>query len=220
MVVAQNIDEHGDGTITQAKIMRTEMTEDYALRQVEQTLNFLINSGVVGALLFSVLFPVALTPLVPSDESVTFFGDRAIFGMLMTYFFFIYSSLFFSIWITFVTIHYYLHISIWMPTLELKLWYLTTLNILPSIVSITFGCILASSFSLPFGIAVTVTPMAGLISLGMDLIMLAALAYKIFSPAGGDAVIVKEMHTRLQTMFVKKKMLILTKHEPPQQSYC
>lgn len=219
MVAEENLDSGGDGILTQEKIMKNESTEDFALRMIEQNLNFLINTGVVGALLLSVLFPVALTPLVASNESIAYFGDRAIYGLLISYFFFIYSSLFFSIWITFITIHYYLHITIWMPTLDLKLWYIMELNILPAVVSITFGCILSSSFSLPFGIAVAITPTAGLIALGMDLFMLAVLGYRIFSPKGGDVMLVKELHKRVQKTLIEHHSLILRAHDNPPQSH-
>lgn len=169
---------------------------------IEQTLNFLINAGVVGALLLSVLFPVALTPLVPSDESVLFFGDNLTYGILITYFVFVYSSLFFSLWITFMTIHYYLHITLWMPTLELKLWYCNDLNTLPAVVVITHSCVLAAAFSLPFGIGLAITPEAGLIALILDLLMLGSMAFNIFSPNGGDAMIIKELHSKLQKMLL------------------
>lgn len=95
--------------------------EEYCLRLIEQSLNFLINSGVVGALLLSVLFPIALTPIPTSDESLEFFGEAAVDGLNYTYFSFLYTSLFFSVWITFMTLHYYLHLTMWMPTLEMKM---------------------------------------------------------------------------------------------------
>ena len=168
-----------------------------------------INSGVVGALLVSVIFPVALTPIVASDESVIFFGESGIFGLLMTYFFFLYMSLFFSIWITYMTIHYYLHITLWMPTLELKLWYCNELNTLPAVVVITHGCVLASAFCLPFGIAVCITPEAGLIAAIFCLLMLGYMGYNIFSPAGGDAMLVQELHCRFRKMLTKSGEIVV-----------
>ena len=199
-----NDSDDGCGKLTEEML---EEHKDEVNDLVEQSLNFLINAGVVGALLLSVLFPVALTPLVPSDESVVFFGEHVSLGLLITYFVFVYASLYFSIWITYMTIHYYLHITLWMPTLELKLWYCNDLNTLPAIVVVTHSSVLAAALSLPFGISLAITPEAGLIALVLDTLMLGNMAYNLLSPNGGEAMIIKELHGRLQKMLVADGIL-------------
>ena len=118
MVNEIQLDKDGDGNLSKDELL---MQEEYCLRLIEQSLNFLVNAGVVGALLMSIIFPISLTALPYGEKSLTFFGNQALLGFVSTYYVFLYSSLFFSIWITFMTLHYYLHITLWMPTLEMKM---------------------------------------------------------------------------------------------------
>ena len=94
-----------------------------------------------------------------------------------------------------------------MPTLELKLWYCNDLNPLPAIVVVRHGSVLAAALSLPFGISLAITPEAGLIALILDTLMLGNMAYNMLSPNGGEAMIIKELHGRLQKMLVADGIL-------------
>lgn len=200
MVSEYEVDADGDGNITEEEMQEKE---EHCLRLVEQALNFLINSGVVGALLLSVLFPQVLIPLVPSDDSLQFFGDSYIMGFYYTYVFFMYFGLFCSIWITFMTIHYYLHITIWMPTTELKMWYVTELNVLPGVVFLTHACVVASAIALPFGICVGISSEAAFIAAAGCLVMFGYILGGLFSTEGGDAVVIRELHKRTRQMLIK-----------------
>jgi hypothetical protein len=213
MIAEIFIDSDTDGTFNSKFAEKNFLLEDYSLRLIEQTLNFLINSGVVGALLLSILFPIALLPMLPSNESVAFFGDDQILVMLVFYAVFMYTSLFFSIWVTYMTLHYYLHITIWMPTLALKMWYVCELDTLPAVALVTHGCILASALALPFGIAVVITPAAGLIALVFDVIMLGVIAYSLFSPEGADSQLVRELHKQTQILLIDRG--VLERHKVP-----
>lgn len=76
------------------------------------------------------------------------------------------------------------------------------LNTLPAVVLVTHGCILAGALALPFGIAVGVTPIAALIALIMLLAMMIYIGFNVFSARGGDAVLIRELHKRLQKMLI------------------
>ena len=67
---------------------------------------------------------------------------------------------------------------------------------------VTHGCILAAALALPFGIAVGISPEGGLIALVFLFLMLIYIGFNIFSSKGGDAVVIKELHKRLQNMLV------------------
>ena len=200
MVSEFEVDADGDGNITEEEM---EEKEEHCLRLVEQALNFLINSGVVGALLLSVLFPQVLIPLVPSDDSLQFFGDSTIMGFYYTYLVCMYFGLFCSIWITFMTIHYYLHITIWMPTTELKMWYVTELNVLPGVVFLTHACVVASGIALPFGICVGISSEAAIVAAIGCTAMFGYILVGLLSSDGGDAVVIRELHSRTRKMLIK-----------------
>jgi hypothetical protein len=187
-----------------------KMTQDDEIAEVERkyrlvdfSLNFLINSGVVGALLLSVLFPLVLTPLIYSDDSQEFFGDTNLIAFSYVYFFLMYFSLFCSIWLTFMTIHYYLHITIWMPTIDMKMWYVTELNTLQGISAITHMCIVGAMIALPFGIAVMISSEAAVISLLFLVIISIFLLVSLFHPKSGDAKLVKEFHGRIKSLLIE-----------------
>ena len=205
MVQEFKLDEDGDGDISPEEM--EAHTEDCD-RLISQALDFLINSGVVGALLLSVLFPQVFIPLVPSDDSLQFFGDTTVMTFYYFYVVNMYFSLFCSIWITFMTIHYYLHITIWMPTTELKMWYVTDLNVMPGVVFVTHACVISSALALPFGICVGISSEAAIISGIWCIGMFAYLFGTTMSSSGGDARVVQELHKRTRHMMIKKGKLL------------
>lgn len=194
------LDEDGDGDISPEEM---ETNEERCKTLISQALDFLINSGVVGALLLSVLFPQVFVPLIPSDDSLQFFGDTTIMTFYYFYVVNMYFSLFCSIWITFMTIHYYLHITIWMPTTELKMWYVTELNVMPGVVFLTHACIISSALALPFGICVGISSEAAIVSGIICIMMFAHLFGSMFSSTGGEARVMQELHKRTRKMLIK-----------------
>lgn len=201
MVQEFKLDEDGDGDISPEEMAAHQ---DDCDRLVSQALDFLINSGVVGALLLSVLFPQVFIPLIPSDDSLQFFGDTTV----MTFYYFyvtnMYLSLFCSLWITYMTLHYYLHITIWMPTTELKMWYVTDLNVMPGVVFVTHVCVISSALALPFGICVGISSEAAVISGIWCIGMFAYLFGSTMSSTGGDTRVIQELHKRTRYMLIQK----------------
>ena len=92
------------------------------------------------------------------------------------------------------------------------LGYVNELETLPAVVFITHVCILEAALALPFGIALTCTPTAGLIALIFFTLTMIYMGFNIFSPRGGDAVVIKELHERLRKMYIKKGFMKI-KHE-------
>lgn len=205
MVQEFKLDEDGDGDISAEEM---EAHEEDCDRLISQALDFLINSGVVGALLLSVLFPQVFIPLVPSDDSLQFFGDTTIMTFYYFYVVNMYFSLFCSIWITFMTIHYYLHITIWMPTTELKMWYVTDLNVMPGVVFVTHACVISSALALPFGICVGISSEAAIVSACWCIGMFVYLFGTTLSSTGGDARVIQELHKRTRHMLIRKGKLL------------
>ena len=90
-----------------------ELSSESGTQIIEQTLDFFINSGVVGALIFGVLFSYVMGPLPISETSEEYFGAHTIDILIIFYYIFVYTALFIAIWIVFSTIHSYLHLSLW-----------------------------------------------------------------------------------------------------------
>jgi hypothetical protein len=155
----------------------------------------------------SILYEIALTPGSYSDDSIDFFGEDILESFRIAFMIFLYSALFFSIWILFMTIHYYLILTIWLPTLELKLWYVTKADVVPMVVLISHCCIVASALCLPFGIAMYINPEAGLIAVVMAIFMLAYIGFNLFSTRGGDAFLIKHQHIKGKEMLVRLGMM-------------
>ena len=131
---------------------------------VEQTLSLLTSVGVIGALLISVSLPLVLTPLTPSDAAQQFFGTTGVDVVTYLYRILIIGTAVESLLTVLACLKAYMQLSVWMPTLELKMWWCTHI----SVTSVVWGSnvILMLAFaSLPFGVAVNVSPGIGLVTL-------------------------------------------------------
>jgi hypothetical protein len=176
----------------------TISAEEYAASEeqrkdtIDQVLSMLSTTGVVGALLISVLLPISLTPLTPSDESVAFFGDYAI-GVIDTLFgVFQNTSLCLAFLTTYFSARKYMQLSVWMPTIDLKSWYLLIMPLAPISIMTQF-CVLFAAVSLPLGVAIAISPARAL--LAFILVVLSSII--IFLEAtvgGGDALLLGKLH--------------------------
>mmetsp|Transcript_21276 Transcript_21276/g.35638 ORF Transcript_21276/g.35638 Transcript_21276/m.35638 type:complete len:266 (-) Transcript_21276:258-1055(-) len=163
------MDKDGDGSVS---IEELKNGEEQQKESIDQALTLLVNAGVVAALIFSVLYSTALAPLEPSGESTRFLGDICCTVFSYIYYIGVLVSLISSITCIAVSTRMYLHLSVWMATLELKTWYITEKSMVP-IINLSNTSIIGASVALPFGVTVNVTPAAGLISI----IVIAVMVY-------------------------------------------
>ncbi len=122
---------------------------------------------MVGALIFSVLFSTVLTPLSVSDESSDFFKPWIITAFTYVYYVAVYLSLARSFTIIYSSVMLYLKLSVWMPTIETKMWFISEVSLTP-VVNNGLICLISASVAIPFGVAVNVSPGAALVALIME----------------------------------------------------
>jgi len=154
------IDIDNNGIIDKDEL---EKSREHCLKMIEAFQSQLLNYGVICGLYFTVLFPIALSPIVVSNNSQIFFDTIIINIFTYIYYCCIYISLIQSLLMVYKASRYYLHLTLWMPNIELKYWYINTVPI-QTFIFTSNRIIKFVILSLPFGIAVGVSPISGLIS--------------------------------------------------------
>jgi hypothetical protein len=134
------------------------------LKMIDSFQSQLLNYGVICGLYFTVLFPIVLFPITISLESKNFFNNITINIFSYIHYCCIYFSLMQSLSLIFQASRYYLHLTVWMSNNELKYLYIKTVPIKTFIIT-SNSIIKYIIISLPFRIAVSVSPITGLISL-------------------------------------------------------
>ena len=71
-----------------------------------------------------------------------------------------------------------------MSTQELKLWYITEVSSIPEIAPAVHSCIISAAIFVPFGIAVSVSPTAGLIALILGSVMFVQIGTSMLTSKG------------------------------------
>lgn len=151
------IDVDRNGTITDAEYKENEKTQ---YRVVDACLAQLLNVSIVAGLTLTVFYPMAMTKLEPSPTSVHYLGSTTTDIFTYAYYIFMYYCVVQSVLLIYKSARAYLHLSMWMSSLEMKMWYLNQLNML-TYVSACFNIIKSVIWSVPMGVAVTVSPLAG-----------------------------------------------------------
>ena len=95
-----------------------------------------------------------------------------------------------------------------MPTTELKMWYVTDLNVMPGVVFVTHACVISSALALPFGICVGISSEAAIVSACWCIGMFVYLFGTTLSSTGGDARVIQELHKRTRYMLIRKGKLL------------
>jgi len=130
---------------------------------IESFQSQLLNYGIISGLYFTILFPLVLSPIIISPYLESFFNPIAIKLFIYIHYCCIYYALMQSLSLIYQASRYYLHLTIWMPNIELKYWYINTIPI--KIFIITANSIIKFIIlSLSFGITYGVSPVTGLIS--------------------------------------------------------
>jgi hypothetical protein len=100
-----------------------EAAKEEAEKMVEALLNLYINSGVVAALILSIVYPMLLTPIEYSGQSVDYFGHNICVYSYYIYYCMITSALVLSLSLLFDSIQFYKHMSLWATSLESRVMY-------------------------------------------------------------------------------------------------
>ena len=151
------MDKDGDGVISQ------EEKDETTQKMVDECNNLLVNLGVVGALILSIVFPMCLQDYTASDANEQFFGERATHVFLILYHVLVMLTTVCAIMVVMGSLFMYKHLNFFMVTSEMRAWWLNTISITPVVMcaQILFVFMIAS---IPFGAASTQSPLAALIS--------------------------------------------------------
>jgi len=133
------LDTDGDGDLSSE-----ELENESSVKVVERTLSYIVNTGVVGALIFSVLFSSLQTPLAVSQSSSDFFDETTITVLSGIYYCSIYVSLSCSMWLIFNFVQQCTFLTAWFPNTDLQLWYLSEKSPLALSVMASYVCLVAS----------------------------------------------------------------------------
>jgi hypothetical protein len=158
----QNIalDTNHDGVIDSDEL---EESKENRTKLIEQCLSQLLNYGVIGGLAVSVLYAVSLNSLTPSESTLYYLNHPTI----LAFYYIFYTCLYYSMTLSFLLIYKssraYLQLSLWMPTLDMKHWYISEISMKPFIFT-TIRIIEGLAVSIPFGATVSISPAAGVIA--------------------------------------------------------
>ena len=154
------LDADGDGKLTDEELIQLEETSK---ENVEKTLGLLLNSGVVGALILSMLYSLTFTTVTYQDKSVEFFGER-----LCDFFYYVMMILInlataSSFILIFFSTRVYTHLAFWLCTTSAKLKYMSEVK-LSLVAGLAMIIMFFAILAIPFAAAVLASPGAGLIS--------------------------------------------------------
>jgi hypothetical protein len=161
MIQRIDIDTNADGSITEAEYQQNEKSQ---LKVVDACLAQLLNTGIVAGLTLTVFYPMAMSKLEPSEDSLAYFGHTVTDVFTYAYYIFMYYCVVESVILVYKSARAYLHLSMWMSCLDMKLWYLDRIN-MGAYVASSFNIIKSVVWSVPMGVAVTVSPLAGALAL-------------------------------------------------------
>lgn len=148
------MDKNGDGNITCAEY---EAYMSNAQLMIDKVTNLLLNSGVVGALFISFLYPQLFNNISVSDENQQFFGDTCIEAFFYIYYALLMCSVSSGILLVYFAMRIFIYLNVWLNSLEAKIEYiqLVPFNLIAvlGIWTITF-----SIWTIPFAVALAIKP--------------------------------------------------------------
>ena len=157
-IALAKLDVDGDGSFSEEE---RAFFEETANKLVESTLNFNINTGVVAALILSMVFPFAMS----APESDQQWESSVQVALLMLYLIFMQLSLACSLSLIYISSRMYVHIVYWMPNVYSQIWYVRQQRQMILFISLLQLCqIFFVAFAVIFG-AVYVYALKGLLAL-------------------------------------------------------
>jgi hypothetical protein len=180
-----SLNDDNDGTLSEKEM---EKFEETTKESVEKTLGLLLNSGVVGALILSMLFGLSFNSVTYATPSVNFFGNGLCDVIYYLMFIAITISTFGSLLLIFASLRIYTHLAFWLCTTKSKLKYLSEVSM--AYIAILANLVLFSAMAaIPFAAAIIVSPGAGLISsIALLITTLGGIHYAIESKLSKTAI--------------------------------
>ena len=184
-----------DGYPNKYKLSYRSNESDTIDKVVEAHLGLLLNCGVIGALVITLLFSISLAPSDLSDSSMEYFGDSGCTILWYIYYILVVAGFYISCISVMQSISTYKQLSFWMSTTRSKLEYTQKISIVGLIIMST--TILPSTIMLavPAGAAIYISPDAGLISL---ILLCLSLLYLLNAVSGSEAKAAALLHSELR----------------------
>jgi hypothetical protein len=152
-----------------------QMDQDHCEKLNHDTLSMLTSFGVVSALILTILYPLVLTPFSPSEDSASYFNETTIQAFQYTYFSMMFLSLAFAAIVVVLSARMYAEFGFWLFRPDARLHYLRS-GRLGFLAIVNIACLFTFLLGVPFGVAVNVTPVAGLIAVVITILSMACLA--------------------------------------------
>ena len=154
------IDEDGDGNITFGEY--NEFCENSG-KSLDRSYQMLLNSGVVGTLLLSFLYPMAFADLQPSDAAITILGDEGVMAVYYIYYIILHTTLFLAMSIVFLSVRFYVFLGYWLIDLESKLEWLSS-NPMVILAVLDVSVMIGAAILLVPGSMLAVSPYVGVVA--------------------------------------------------------
>ena len=162
---------------------------------VEAHLGLLLNCGVIGALVITLLFGISLAPSDISETSLEFFGDEGCSVIWYIYYILVVAGFYISCLSVMQSISTYKQLSFWMSTQQTKLEYTQNVSIVGLIILSTTILPATIMLAVPAGSAIFISPQAGLISI---ILLFIAFLYVLHEVSLSEAKATVLLHLELK----------------------
>jgi hypothetical protein len=179
--------------------------EEARKRTVDDAIQSLLNFGIVGALIFGILYGYVIGGLEHSDNAISFFGSGGVAVLSFIYYIFTFISFFAAILLVIVSVVYYKHLTVFMYKVEMQYEFLQTFRCLVITTNLCQCSLVATSLAIPFAVPVTAGPVAGLICLILSLVVFYIIGFKILATLDLGGIAFAMMN--LRNDFTAKKLL-------------
>lgn len=141
-----------------------EQFSSHADKLLDSVFNFLLNEGVIAALLLSIFYGFAITPVEASNSSTDFFGEDFCDFLIYVVFILMALSVFLSLGICYTTARVYSMLSFKLQTYQSRIQLLMKIPFYElAVANILLMCLCA--YSVPIAAAVAYRPSAGIVGL-------------------------------------------------------
>ena len=143
---------------------RASKLDEFNENMIESYQNMLVNYGVIGALIFSIVFGLAVADFDINDSSIELFGRDGACIIKHFYFALIFFCVLLSLCIIYQSMLQYKQLVFWMPDQAAKMRWIHTFSLVQIVL---LGEIIQSVIiiTIPVGAAVAISPVAGLLGL-------------------------------------------------------
>jgi hypothetical protein len=173
---------------------------------VDSEVDLLLNCGVIGALVITLLFNSSLQTQEMSDESIEFFTETGCNIIWYMYQILVVIGFFMSCLSVMHSVSTYKLLNFWMPCKDSKKEFTQEISIVHLVRMATMGVPIVIMLAIPFGSCIFISPGDGLLSL---LVLMGSLVYFFYAILHNEAKAAVILHRKLRStlhLHVEKKV--------------